>query len=94
MGIFLWKMIGLFWPTKNASKSRRLEKLEKIQGRLIQAAKDSDMNKLKQLLKEVESSSEVKQNSKSSSIMWLFAGATIFFTLTMVLLAFVLTSDG
>lgn len=94
MGIFLWKMIGLFWPTKNASKSRRLEKLEKIQGRLIQAAKDSDMNKVKQLLKEVESSSEVKQNSKSSSIMWLFAGATILFTLTMVLLAFVLTSDG
>lgn len=87
-------MIGLFWPTKNASKNRRLKKLEKIQSRLIQAAKDSDMNKVKQLLKEVESSNEVKQNTESSSIMWLFAGATIFFTLTMVLLAFALTSDG
>lgn len=93
MGIFLWKMIGLFWPTKNASKNRKLEKLEKIQSRLIQAAKDSDMNKVKQLLKEVESSNQVKQNTESS-IMWLFAGATIFFTLTMVLLAFALTSDG
>lgn len=86
-------MIGLFWPAKEASKSRRLKALEKVQGRLMQAAKDSDMNRVKQLLREVESSGQVNQKQKSS-IMWLFAGATIFFTLTMVLLAFSLTSDG
>ncbi|KAL3504494.1 hypothetical protein ACH5RR_034335 [Cinchona calisaya] len=94
MGIFLWKMIGLFWPTKDASKNKRLNKLEKVQGRLMQAAKDSDMDKVKELLKEVEvSNSQVKQNPKSTA-MWLFSGATIVFTITMVLLAFTLTSDG
>ncbi|CAK9154148.1 unnamed protein product [Ilex paraguariensis] len=94
MGIFLWKMIGFFWPTKDATKARRLRKLEKIQGRLMQAAKDSDIDDVRELLKQVELGGEVNQNTKSSRAMGLFAGATIFFTLTIVLSAFILTSDG
>ncbi|KAL2497085.1 Sphingomyelin synthetase family protein [Abeliophyllum distichum] len=93
MGILLWKMTGLFWPVKDASRDRRLKKLERIQNRLIQAAKDSDMDQVRELLNEVESSGQVRQSPKSR-VMWLFSGATIFFTLGIVLLAFTLTSDG
>ncbi|XP_022851276.1 uncharacterized protein LOC111373048 isoform X2 [Olea europaea var. sylvestris] len=93
MGIFLWKMTGLFWPIKDASKYRRLKKLDKIQNRLIQAAKDSDMDRVRELLEEVEFSGQVSQRPKSR-VLWLFAAATIFFTLGIVLLAFSLTSDG
>lgn len=93
VGILLWKMTGYFWPTKDASRGRRLKKLEKIQGRLIQAAKDSDIDQVRELLKEVELGSPKSQGGKNRA-MQLFAGGIIFFALTVVLLAFTLTSDG
>ncbi|KAK4722228.1 hypothetical protein R3W88_012461 [Solanum pinnatisectum] len=93
VGIMLWKMTGLFWPMKDQSKATRLRRLEKIQGRLMRAAKDDDIEEIRELLKEVEVSSHVRENS-SSKAMWLFSGGTIIFTLSMVLLAFTLTSDG
>ncbi|KAK4434687.1 hypothetical protein Salat_0631500 [Sesamum alatum] len=61
MGILLWKMTGLFWPIKDASRDRRLDKLDKIQSRLLQAAKDSDIDAVRQLLNEVDLSSQVSQ---------------------------------
>ncbi|KAG8378096.1 hypothetical protein BUALT_Bualt08G0102700 [Buddleja alternifolia] len=94
MGIFLWKMTGLFWPIKDTSRERRLNKLEKIQNRLVQAAKDSDMDEVRELLKDVELSSQVSSQKPKSRAMWFFSGATIFFALVVVLLAFTLTSDG
>ncbi|KAG5612345.1 hypothetical protein H5410_023626 [Solanum commersonii] len=93
VGIMLWKMTGLFWPMKDQSKATRLSRLEKIQGRLMRAAKDDDIEEIRELLKEVEVSCHVRENS-SSKAMWLFSGGTIIFTLSMVLLAFTLTSDG
>ncbi|KAK6115070.1 hypothetical protein DH2020_007339 [Rehmannia glutinosa] len=93
MGILLWKMTGLFWPIKDTSRYSRLDKLEKIQSKLVQAAKDSDIDGVRELLKEVELSSQVSQKP-SSKAMWLFSGATIFFAIVIVLLAFTLTSDG
>ncbi|KAK6131444.1 hypothetical protein DH2020_034810 [Rehmannia glutinosa] len=93
MGILLWKMTGLFWPIKDTSRYSRLDKLEKIQSKLVQAAKDSDIDGIRELLKEVELSSQVSQKH-SSKAMWLFSGATIFFAIVIVLLAFTLTSDG
>lgn len=93
VGIMLWKMTGLFWPMKDESKGRRLRKLEKIQGRLMRAAKDDDIEEIRELLKEVEVSNQVRENTRSKA-MWLFSGGTIIFTLSIVLLAFTLTSDG
>lgn len=93
MGIFLWKMTGLFWPVKNTSRDKRLENLEKIQNQLTQAAKDSDMDKVRELLEGVEMSCQVSENPTSKG-MWLFSGATVFFAFVCVLLAFTLTSDG
>ncbi|KAH0679983.1 hypothetical protein KY284_021068 [Solanum tuberosum] len=72
VGIMLWKMTGLFWPMKDQSKATRLRRLEKIQGRLMRAAKDDDIEEIRELLKEVEVSSHVRENS-SSKAMWLFS---------------------
>ncbi|KAL3840116.1 hypothetical protein ACJIZ3_024707 [Penstemon smallii] len=93
MGIFLWKMTGLFWPIKDTLRDKRLNKLEQIQSKLVQAAKDSDLDGVRELLEEVELSGQVSRGPESR-LMWLFAGATIFFTLVVVLLAFTLLSDG
>lgn len=94
VGILLWKMTGFIWPLKDASKSKRLNKLDKIQSRLLQAAKDSDMDKVTELLKEVELGGQETQNKGPIKGLWLFACAIIFFALTIVVLAFTLTSDG
>lgn len=94
VGILLWKMTGFIWPTKNVSRDRRLDKLEKIQSRLIQASKDCDMDEVRELLKEVELVSSQDNQQSTSRAMWLFSGATIFSTLTIVLLALTWTSDG
>ncbi|OVA02463.1 Sphingomyelin synthase-like domain [Macleaya cordata] len=106
VGILLWKMTGFIWSSKDIDvasiSSRRLVKLEKIQGQLIQAAKDSDMDKVRELLNEVEvesSSSDFgkgKRNRRGFSqwAMPVFAGITTIFSLTVVLLAFTWTSDG
>ena len=93
VGILLWKMTGFIWSSKDGSKARRLAKLDEVQGRLIHAAKDSDIDEIRDLLKEVELAGQERQ-SFSRRAIWAFAGFTLTFSLTVVLLAFVLTSDG
>ncbi|KAF9602885.1 hypothetical protein IFM89_032625 [Coptis chinensis] len=44
VGILLWRTSKFLWSSKDTSMKRRLIKLEKIQGRLVQAAKDWDMD--------------------------------------------------
>ncbi|XVE60118.1 hypothetical protein DITRI_Ditri05aG0101500 [Diplodiscus trichospermus] len=94
VGILLWKMTGFIWSAMDGTRDRRLSKLGKIQGRLLQAAKDSDMDEVRELLKDVELGSQESQKKGPSKVMWLFACGTIFFSLTIVILAFTLTSDG
>lgn len=105
MGFLLWKMTGFIWSSKDDASirsSRRLVKLDKIQGQLFQAAKDSDMDKVRDLLNEVEvessSSDFVKGKAKiKDSPQWamkVFGCITMIFTLTVVFLAFTWTSDG
>ena len=103
VGILLWKMTGFIWSAKDASsRSKRLSRLEKIHGRLIQAAKDSDMDNIRELLKAVETDTPESHSSSSSSgrvrvrsrAMWVFASATILSALTVVFLALTWTTDG
>lgn len=94
VGILLWKMTGFIWSQKDASRDRNLSKLEKIQSRLVQAAKDSDIEEVRELLKEIELSSEESKKQTSIKYSKLFSSATIVFALTIVILAFTLTSDG
>ncbi|XP_010525209.1 PREDICTED: uncharacterized protein LOC104803037 [Tarenaya hassleriana] len=94
VGILLWKMTGFIWSNKGFKAEKT--KLEKIQNRLVHAAKDSDMDTVRRLVEELEvSGGEERQTDKvSNRTMFLFAGATVITTLTIVLLAFTLTNDG
>ncbi|XP_058091075.1 protein PHLOEM UNLOADING MODULATOR [Magnolia sinica] len=93
VGILLWKMTGFIWSAKDESQKERLVHLEKIQDQLIKAAKDSDMDQVRELLKEVELAGQERQSSTKWAI-WGFACITILFSLTIGLLAFTWTSDG
>ncbi|KAI3750604.1 hypothetical protein L2E82_21286 [Cichorium intybus] len=97
VGFLLWKMTGFLWPLKNTSKEARLKRLEKIEGKLYQAVKDSDLEQVRDLLKQVDLASQKKNSQlgkERGRAMQFFAGGTIVFALTVVVLAFVLTSDG
>lgn len=77
VGILLWKMTGFIWSAKDRYKQRRLIKLEKIHNRLVQAAKDSDMDEVRKLLTGIELSNEETQENAPSRAMWLFAGRIV-----------------
>ena len=86
-------MTWFIWSARDASRARRLAKLEEVQSRLIHAAKDADVNEIRDLLKEVELAGHDKPGFSQRAIL-AFAAATIIFTLTCVVLALSLTSDG
>lgn len=94
VGVLLWKMTGFIWSHEAKSSNRSLTKLETIQSRLVQASKDSDIDKVRELLKEIELISEESKDPTGIKYARLFRCATIFFALTIVVLAFTLTSDG
>lgn len=92
VGILLWRMTGFIWSAKDTSKAKRLAKLDQVQGRLIHAAKDSDIDEVRKLLEEVELAGQERQSSQWA--IWAFAGIATTFLFTCVLLAFIWTSDG
>ncbi|KAL9258052.1 PHLOEM UNLOADING MODULATOR-like protein [Drosera capensis] len=94
VGVLLWKMTGFIWSARDLGRDKRLSKLEKVQNKLTQAAKDSDIDKVRELLKEVVPDNSEVPYGHESKFNWLFPGTIIFSTLTMVLVAFILTSDG
>eukprot|EP00262_Sarcandra_glabra_P000720 TRINITY_DN10841_c0_g1_i1.p1 TRINITY_DN10841_c0_g1~~TRINITY_DN10841_c0_g1_i1.p1 ORF type:complete len:428 (+),score=38.76 TRINITY_DN10841_c0_g1_i1:65-1348(+) len=93
VGILLWRMTGFIWSTRDLSRAKRLANLDNIQGRLVQAAKDSDIDEVRELLKEVEVATQERQGPTQWAI-WGFACITIIFSITIGILAFTLTSDG
>lgn len=88
-------MTGFIWSKQ---ENRKLTKLEKIQHRLIQAAKDSDIDEVRELLEDIGLTSDDYKNNPSATAKvryaWLFPGLTMFFALAIVFLAFIWTSDG
>ncbi|PKA61631.1 hypothetical protein AXF42_Ash018612 [Apostasia shenzhenica] len=93
VGIFLWRFTSFIWSNKDKSKARRLAKLEELQGRLVHAAKDSDIDEIRDLLVEVDLAGQ-EQEGLPQWVIWVFAGFATVFSLTCVLLAFTWTSDG
>ncbi|GAB2284468.1 hypothetical protein Dimus_018919 [Dionaea muscipula] len=65
VGVLLWKMTGFIWSVGDLGRDKRLSKLQNIQGRLIQAAKDSDIDKVRELLKEVEPGSSEREEKET-----------------------------
>ncbi|KAG0474319.1 hypothetical protein HPP92_014005 [Vanilla planifolia] len=93
VGILLWKMTGFIWSNKDAAKARRLAKLDEVHGRLVHAAKDSDIDEIRDLLIQVDIASHEPKGFPQWMI-WAFAGVATAFSLACVLLAFTWTSDG
>ncbi|XP_062023930.1 protein PHLOEM UNLOADING MODULATOR [Rosa rugosa] len=93
VGILLWKVTGFLWSANDTSTGRRINVLEKIQNRLTQAAKDDNMDEVRELLREVELVSQENQKAPSKA-MWLLGCGIVISAITIVLLALVLTSDG
>lgn len=94
VGILLWKMTGFIWSSKNVSRIKRLTKLEKIQGKLMQASKDSDIEEIRKLLNEVELASRDNPGDKVSRKVMLFPLLIVISTFIIIALAFTHTSDG
>lgn len=94
VGILLWRTTECLWSAKDTFLNRKLVKLEKIQGRLFQAAKDSDMDEIRELLKEVDIGSQDGQESSTPWTVLLFGGIILFVSLTIVILTLTWTSDG
>lgn len=93
VGVLLWRMTGFIWSARDLVRARRLAKLEEVQSRLVHAAKDSDIDEIRGLLKEVELAGQERQGFSQRAIL-AFAAGTIIFTLSCVLIAFTATSDG
>ncbi|KAJ4952591.1 hypothetical protein NE237_029423 [Protea cynaroides] len=93
VGILLWKMTGFIWSAKDTSLIKKLAKFEKIHGRLDRALKDSNMDEVRKLLKEVELAGQQRQSFNDQAIR-LFAYITIFCCITIAILSFILTNDG
>lgn len=92
-GILIWKMTSFLWSAKDTSTSRRVNVLEKIHSRLTQAAKDDNIDEVRELLREVELVSLEDQKAPSKNMHLLGSGIVIS-AIIIVLLALVLTSDG
>uniref|UniRef100_A0A0D9YTD6 Sphingomyelin synthase-like domain-containing protein n=1 Tax=Oryza glumipatula TaxID=40148 RepID=A0A0D9YTD6_9ORYZ len=81
VGILLWRMTGFIWSAIDNSHARRLAKLDKVQNRLFQAAKDSDMDEIRGLLNEVELAGQERKGF-SQRVILSFSSAMIVFTLS------------
>eukprot|EP01018_Ginkgo_biloba_P018523 Gb_00668 [translate_table: standard] len=92
VGILLWRTTGFIWSAKDRSKMLKLERLARIEGRLVQAAKDADVEKVRELLKEAENPYQDQKPTKWA--LWGFASFVIIFSLGIGLLAFTWTADG
>ncbi|KAJ0971991.1 hypothetical protein J5N97_019950 [Dioscorea zingiberensis] len=92
VGILLWRMTSFIWSAKDTARARRLAKLEEIERPLMHAVKDSDIDGIRDLLKEVELAGQEKGYPKW--VIKTFSIVAISVCLTCVILAFILTSDG
>lgn len=92
VGILLWWTTGFIWSAKDTSKTLKLNRLAQIEGRLVQAAKDADLEKIRDLLKQVNDPIQSQKPTKRA--LWGFATFVIIFSLGIGLLAFTWTADG
>ncbi|MCO5606992.1 hypothetical protein L7F22_061183 [Adiantum nelumboides] len=92
MGILLWRSTSFLWTSKDRLQEARLQALAKVEGRIMQAAKDGDVINVRQLLKQVEDDN--KEKKPSQFVVLIAASVLTTFSLGIALLAFVWTADG
>ncbi|XP_078434709.1 sphingomyelin synthetase family protein isoform X2 [Wolffia australiana] len=96
VGVMLWRTTRFIWSAKDLAAHGRAAKLEEVHPRLVRAAKDSDMDEVRAILKEIDATFAVENHRQrfSQRALMAFGGFTIVFAISCVLLAFSLTSDG
>lgn len=92
MGILLWRSTSFLWTNNDKLQEARLQSLAKIEGKIMQAAKDGDVSNVRQLLKQLEDDN--KEKKPSQFVVIIAASMVTTFSLALALLAFVWTADG
>ena len=92
MGILLWRSTSFIWTSKDKAQEAKLHTLAKLESRIMQAAKDGDMNVVRELLKQVEDNGKEKQPSRF--VINIAASIVITCSLGIAVLAFFLTTNG
>ncbi|KAG9444273.1 hypothetical protein H6P81_015613 [Aristolochia fimbriata] len=93
VGILLWRISSFLWSARDTNRAKRLDKFDAVQGKLMQAVKDSDLDEVREILRTVELAGQGRHNTREWAIR-AFAAVTIVSSLIMCLLAFLWTSDG
>jgi CHASE3 domain sensor protein len=93
VGILLWRATRFLWSADDTSKARRAAKFDEVQTRLVQSAKDYDIDKIRKILEEVEIAGQDRETLSKRAVI-VFGSAVVLFTFTCVLLALTLTADG
>jgi hypothetical protein len=92
MGVLIWKSTSFIWAPTDRAHEAKLQMLGKLESRIMQAAKDGDINAMRELLKQVEDSGREKQPSRF--VINVAASIVITFSLGIAVLAFFLTTNG
>lgn len=93
VGILLWRATSFLWSAKDTSKARRAAKFDQVRTRLVQSAKDYDVDQIRKILEEVEVAGQDRETLSKRAVI-VFGSVVVLFTFTCVLLALILTADG
>ncbi|XP_068660225.1 protein PHLOEM UNLOADING MODULATOR isoform X2 [Aristolochia californica] len=93
VGILLWRISAFLWSAKDRNRAKRLGKFDEVQGKLMKALKDADMDEVREILRAVELAGQEHHSTREWAIR-AFAAVTIVSSLIICLLAFLWTSDG
>ena len=93
VGILLWRATGFIWSAKDTSKAKRAAKFDEVRTRLVQSARDYDVDEIREILEEIEIAGQDKETLSKRTIM-VFGSVVVLFTFTIVVLALTLTTDG
>ncbi|KAH7427031.1 hypothetical protein KP509_10G026800 [Ceratopteris richardii] len=92
MGILLWRLTGFLWSCKDEGMARKAQWFLKMESKLVQAAKDGDVDQIRSLLANLQNvNRESKMSRKALAVFGVFI---VCLSLGLALLAFVWTADG
>lgn len=93
VGILMWHTTKWIWSSKDRLQELRVQQLAAAEDELQKAAKEGDVERIRSILSRA-SAAAGEEKSMAGTALLLSAGLTLFVTLGLGLLAFVLTSDG
>lgn len=92
MGILLWRLTGFVWSKRDELKVLKGKLMTENVDAFVKAAKDGDMEKIRQILSDVEKAGQESSGMKVTE--WIYAGSVLTGMFALVLVAFVWTENG